>query len=306
MQLIKLEKISPKKQWPHEAHDFTPWLANNLQELGDAIGYDLEFIDREVPVGPYFADILAKDMNSDTKVVIENQLEKTNHDHLGKCITYSSVLNARIVVWISPQFTDEHKKAMEWLNDNTPADLSFYGIELSLLKVDKDKASVVFDVVVAPNEVVKESKEKKSTMSATEAKQLNFWQRYREEITDFIKHPQAARAHYWFDIPLGKSGIVISNAYNTNINTISCRVYIVNEQVSVFLPYLESLKDKIEKELGFSMKWNPNPQNKDKVIVVSETFDMDSEQGQRDAVKWLKEKSQRVHTVFSKALREFK
>lgn len=88
-------------------------LPTTSKNWGDAIGYGLEFIDREVSVGPYFADILAKDMNSDTKVVIENQLEKTNHDHLGKCITYSSVLNARIVVWISPQFTDEHKKAIE-------------------------------------------------------------------------------------------------------------------------------------------------------------------------------------------------
>ena len=98
MELVKLEKISPKKQWAHEAHDFTPWLAENIQELGDVIGYDLELVDREVPVGPYFADILAKDMNSDTKVVIENQLEKTNHDHLGKCLTYTSVLDAKVVV----------------------------------------------------------------------------------------------------------------------------------------------------------------------------------------------------------------
>lgn len=306
MQLVKLEKISPKRQWSHEEHDFTPWLADNLQDLGDVIGYDLEFVAREVPVGPYWADILAKDLNSDVKVVIENQLEKTNHDHMGKCITYSSVLDAKIIIWISPQFTDEHKKAMEWLNDNTPSELSFYAIELSLLKIDDDKASVVFDVVVAPNEVVKVSKEAQKQVSPTGEKQLAFWTKFREAISDFVKHPQSARPQYWFNIAVGKSGICVSNTYNTNNNEIGCSLYVGNAHTTTILPYLESRKEEIEKNLGFSMEWNPNPNNKDKVIIIKKVFDMESDKGRGEALEWLKSSTEKVLKVFSKAIKEYK
>lgn len=306
MKLVKLEKISPKKQWPHEEYDFTPWLADNLQDLGDVIGYDLEFVAREVPVGPYWADILAKDLNSDVKVVIENQLEKTNHDHIGKCVTYASVLDAKIIVWISPQFTDEHRKAMEWLNDNTSPELSFYGIELSLLKIDDDKASVVFDVVVAPNELVKETKESQKQVSQTGEKQLAFWKEFREAIKGFVKHPQTARPQYWFDMAVGKSGICVSNTYNTNNNEIGCRLYICNVHTKTILPFLESRKDEIEKELGFSMEWNPNPNNKDKVIAIKKIFDMDTDNGRADAITWLKSKSEIIQKVFSKVIKEYK
>ena len=306
MKLVKLEKISPKKQWPHEEYDFTPWLADNLQDLGDVIGYDLEFVAREVPVGPYWADILAKDLNSDVKVVIENQLEKTNHDHIGKCVTYASVLDAKIIVWISPQFTDEHRKAMEWLNDNTSPELSFYGIELSLLKIDDDKASVVFDVVVAPNELVKETKESQKQVSQTGEKQLAFWKEFREAIKGFVKHPHTARPQYWFDMAVGKSGICVSNTYNTNNNEIGCRLYICNVHTTTILPFLESRKDEIEKELGFSMEWNPNPNNKDKVIAIKKIFDMDTDNGRADAITWLKSKSEIIQKVFSKVIKEYK
>lgn len=306
MELVKLEKIDPTKQWPNEAHDFTPWLAEHLQELGDVIGYDLELEGREVPVGPYWADIVAKDINTNTKIVIENQLRKTDHDHLGKCITYTSVLDAKIVVWISPYFTDEHRKALEWLNDNTSPELSFFGIELSLLKIDKDKASVVFDVVVAPNEIVKDVKQQKAGLTVNEQKQLAFWNRFREAITSFVKHPQTARPQYWFDIALGKSGICLSNTYNTGTNAIGCRVYINNRIADKMLPFLEERKDQIESDLGFCMDWNPNPENRDKIITINKVFDMDTKEGQNEAIAWLKGKTEIVHAVFSKVVKQFR
>ena len=111
--------------WHNEAADFTPWLAENIEDLAEKIGMELEVVGQEVLVGPYSADILAKDVNTGDYVVIENQLEKTNHDHLGKSITYASVLNAKNIVWVATTFTEEHKKALDWLNDNTNEDLAF-------------------------------------------------------------------------------------------------------------------------------------------------------------------------------------
>lgn len=306
MELVKLEKISPKKQWPHEAHDFTPWLAENLQQLGDVIGYDLELLGQEVSVGPYFADIVAQDSNTGDKIVIENQLEKTNHDHLGKCITYMSVLDAKKVVWITPEFTDEHRKAMEWLNDNTVSELEFYAIELSLLKIDKDKASVVFDKIVEPNEVVKEAKQGKKELSPLQEKQLKFWTQFRESIKDKFPHPQVARAQYWYDMPLGKSGIIVSNTYNTQADIIGSRVYINSSITAKMLPFLTERKDAIEKELGFGMTWDPNPNAKDKVITIQKHFNMDESGDWNEALKWLKKTAYKVHEVFSKVIKDYK
>lgn len=306
MELVKLEKISPKKQWPHEAHDFTPWLAENLQLLGDVIGYDLELVGQEVSVGPYSADIVAQDSNTGDKIVIENQLEKTNHDHLGKCITYMSVLDAKKVVWITPEFTDEHRKAMEWLNDNTVTELEFYAIELSLLKIDKDKASVVFDKIVEPNEVVKEAKQGKKELSPLQEKQLKFWTQFRESITDKFPHPQVARAQYWYDMTMGKSGIFVSNTYNTQADIIGSRVYINSSIATKMLAFLTERKDAIEKELGFEMTWDPNPNAKDKVITIQKHFNMDESDDWNEALKWLKKTSFKIHEVFSKVIRNYK
>ena len=158
MELIKQKQINPRKMWPNEAQDFTPWLAENIVELGEKIGMELEVVGQEVSVGPYSADVLAKDIDTDAYVVIENQLEKTNHDHLGKSITYASALNAKTIVWIATDFTEEHKKALDWLNDNTNEDLAFWGIQLELWQISDDKASMRLNIVSRPSTNVKRAK----------------------------------------------------------------------------------------------------------------------------------------------------
>ena len=135
--LGELLEVEVRRVWPHEAADFTPWLAQeeNMLQLGKALGLELEAEGTEVAVGPYSADILARDSVGDY-VVVENQLTKTDHDHLGKSITYAAVLGARTVIWVAPRFTDEHRKALEWLNDHATNDVSFYGVQLELWSID--------------------------------------------------------------------------------------------------------------------------------------------------------------------------
>jgi hypothetical protein len=129
-QLGTLRAVEPRTMWPDEAADFTPWLARpeSIQSLGRAIGLELEVEHTEMAVGPFAADILARDSATGDYVIIENQLARTNHDHLGKAITYAAFLGATTVVWVAPAFTNEHRKALDWLNDKTVDTLSFFGV----------------------------------------------------------------------------------------------------------------------------------------------------------------------------------
>ena len=151
--LGELRKKTLRTVWGHEGQDFTPWLSQeeNMEKLSEAIGMDLQVERVEVPVGPYFADILAKDA-SGGYVVVENQYGKTNHDHLGKLITYGATLGAAAVVWVAEEFTDEHKKALDWLNDHTTEGLSLYAIQLEVLQIDDSKPALRFNVVSEPSD----------------------------------------------------------------------------------------------------------------------------------------------------------
>lgn len=140
--------------WTHEAHDFTPWLAEHLDLLGEELGLSLQLKEREYAVGRYSLDLLLEDAQGRT-VIVENQLGQTDHDHLGKLLTYCAGTEADVVVWISETLTEEHVAALEWLNESTVAGVGFFGVELELLKIDDSKPAPHFRVVVKPNEWVK-------------------------------------------------------------------------------------------------------------------------------------------------------
>ena len=308
--LGKLSIVPLRTIWKHEAHDFTPWLSSNIDELAKAIGIELEIEDIEVPVGPYFADILAKDAGTGQYVVIENQLEKTNHDHLGKCITYASVLNATTIIWIASDFTDEHNKAMDWLNDHTSDEISVYAVKLELIKIDNSNPAVNFNLQSFPNDVVKQATKRKDQgdLSDTRITQLRFWEKFKESLlnTKTISKLQTPRPQYWFDISLGKSGVHLSNTFNTSENIIGVRVYIGNKEADTWYPFFESVKDNIEIQLGEKLSWNPNPENRDKVIALTKSFDL-SDSSMWDApIKWLTDKTVDFRKVFGELVREGK
>jgi hypothetical protein len=233
--LGKIQVVSLRSIWKNEAQDFTPWLAENIEELGVTLGLELEYEDKEVSVGPYSADILAKDAGTGKYVVIENQLEKTNHDHLGKCITYSAVLDASAVIWIASDFTEEHKKALDWLNDHTSEEIAFYGVKLELIRIDNSFPAVQFNIQSKPNEVVRQATKSKESGELSNAKkiQLQFWDYFREALikTGKIRSLQTPRPQYWFDIALGKS---ISHKLRRKT---SCQGRLEEKTVTSFLPF---------------------------------------------------------------------
>jgi len=308
MELGTLKVVHPRQQWSSEAKDFTPWLADNISELGNAIGFELEVENIEVGAGPYSADILAKDIGTNKYVVIENQLQKTDHDHLGKSITYASVLDADTIIWIATVFTEEHKKSLDWLNDHTTDEISFYGVQVELWQIDESKAAVKFNVICRPNQAVRQATKTKTNEVLSDKRkfQYDFWCMFKDKLAKTRKIPslQTPRAQYWFDISLGKSYINISDWCNTDENTVGVRVYIGNKIADEMLPFLMSKKDEIELAIGQTLVWNPNPHNRDKIIALQHTTDFKDEKKVNEAIDWLIDYTIRFREVFSKIIKQ--
>jgi hypothetical protein len=152
VQLGDLRQYDLRKIWQYEDRHFTAWLCENLERLGHALGLSLEFRARERAVGPFSLDILAHDTLRDHTVIIENQLEQTDHDHLGKLLTYAAGLDARVIIWVAPTFREQHRAAMDWLNRNTSDSLQFFGVSLEAVQIDDSRPAINFKVVAAPND----------------------------------------------------------------------------------------------------------------------------------------------------------
>lgn len=308
MKLIKQKQINPRKMWPNEAQNFTPWLAENIAELGEKIGLELEVVGQEVSVGPYSADILAKDIDTDAYVVIENQLEKTNHDHLGKSITYASALGAKTIVWIATDFTDEHKKALDWLNDNTNEELAFWGIQLELWQISEETASMRLNIVSRPSTNIKTIKSKSNNESESRNTQLEFWTKFRDKLQSTKKIPtlQTPKPRYWYDVRIGRSNILLSNFCSTQKNMVGVRLYIRSSVVDLYYPVLLAKKEEINKALCCDPIWDANPEAKDKTIGISFDTDLTDADKMEEALDWLVQQTIVFYNVFSKEVKAIK
>lgn len=171
----RLVKVSARTGWMHEALDFTPWLAENLDRLGEAVGLALELHDREHAVGRYSLDLLLQDAQ-ERVVIVENQFGQTDHDHLGKLLTYCAGTNADVVIWIAETLNEEHVAALEWLNESTVQGVGFFGVQLELMKIGDSLPAPHFNVVVQPNEWTKRVRPTTSTAGEWT------WQRYADEL----------------------------------------------------------------------------------------------------------------------------
>ena len=152
--LGRLQKVDLREAWTSESADFTPWLAQeqNLKLLGETIGIELELESQEKDVGPFRADILCKDTATDDWVLIENQLERTDHCHLGQLITYAAGLNAVTIVWVAERFTEEHRAALDWLNERTDDKIHLFGLEIELWRIGDSPIAPKFNIISQPND----------------------------------------------------------------------------------------------------------------------------------------------------------
>lgn len=307
--LGRLEPVNLREYWQDEARDFTRWLAEeaNLGLLSDTLGMELELEGVEVAVGSFKADIVARDLSSDSRAVIENQLEKTNHDHLGKIITYASGLDATTMIWIAKEFSEEHRRAFDFINEHSSPNLQCYGIEIELWKIGDSSPAPQFKIVSRPNEYTSEIKTDSSSGELTEAKALylDFWNGFKQYCTEKgtslnIRKP---RPQHWFSIAIGRSRFQISLTASLQNSRIGCEVYIRGKNAKAAFKLLENKKEQVEKSLG-PIEWQELPEKQDcRIVLYKHNVELKDKNNWQSAYGWYKENGEKFHKTFSPLIR---
>lgn len=257
--LGRLKEVSIREIWPHEQYDFSKWLAQeaNIKELGDALNLSFTDIETEKFVGSYRCDILAKDELSGKTVLIENQLEPTNHDHLGKILTYASGLDASVVVWIVQSARDEHASAIEWLNKNTTDDVAFFLVEVHAYTIGDSLPAPYFKIIEQPNDFSKTAKKisKSGNLSVSQEARLDFWTKFNDVVEANGKpfNKRKATTDHWYEVAIGTSQAHMSIDLVNKENKIRVGLWI-NDNKDLF-DALYDEKDEIEREYGEKLFW---------------------------------------------------
>jgi len=289
MSLGKLEHVDLRKQWPDESKDFTPWLSSEegLSLLGEAIGMELELEATEVTVGNYRADIVAKDTLSNQYVVIENQLETTNHDHIGKLFTYAASFNASVLIWIAGKHREEHRQAIDWFNEITFENVDFYGIEVELLKIGKSPLAPNIKIVSKPNESTRSVRAEKAKITEGGSLKVEWWTSFNGYIEDHSLDIRKRKpsVNHWYDVAMGKSGIHFTLQVRfTWGEDISCEVYI-DDSKDLFHS-LHKEKNQIESIIGKKLEWNELPEAKASRIILRHKIDPNERNDWDKCFKW--------------------
>lgn len=255
----KLTEVDVRDLWKHEQYDFSNWLAKeeNIKLLDDEIGLTLIDINKEVYIGSYRCDLVAKDETTGQIVIIENQLEATNHDHLGKIITYAAGLDAKTIIWIVKEAREEHKAAIEWLNNNSSEEIGFFLIELHAYKINDSLPAPMFKVVEKPNNFTKTSKQNYSDkeLNRSQNERLMFWEEFNTVIVAKGK-PFSVRkptTDHWYDVAIGTSEAHLAINLVNKENKIVLELYILDNKN--LLDHIYEDKEKIENTLQMSFSW---------------------------------------------------
>jgi hypothetical protein len=228
----RLVRVDLREVWKHEAHDFTQWLVDpeNLELLSEAVGIELDDPHAEVGVGPYRVDILARDVMTDRPVVIENQMESTDHKHLGQLLTYAAGHDAETAIWVAKRATDEHKSAIEWLNEHTTADVSFFLVEAQAWRIDDSVPAPVFEIIARPNNWARAQKQASSEAKNDYEPEIQaFYERLRERGTATAKNIKqwgTAPARRWYNVNIGSPVAHVVLRVTKNAKRVSVELYI--------------------------------------------------------------------------------
>jgi hypothetical protein len=253
----KIEIVPIRQAFQHEAVNFTSWLELNIDALSERIGLKLTVLEREKSVGSFIVDLFCEDERGNT-VIIENQLERTDHDHLGKLLTYFVNLDAKTAIWVATEVRQEHQRVIDWLNSATPADMSFYFVKVEAIRIGASPYAPLFTVLVRPDAQTREIGEQKKELAERHILREQFWAQLLESSkgrTNLGENRSPSRDH-WLTIAAGRSGI----AYNYLIWTDSAGIDLYidvghQDKNKAIFDLLYSEKDTIESEFGQLLDW---------------------------------------------------
>ncbi len=263
--LGRLEKVDLRDVWTSEASDFTPWLAReeNLSVLADTLGLELELEAEEKAVGPFRADILCRDTGSNAWVLIENQLERTDHNHLGQLLTYASGLQAVTIIWIASRFTEEHRSTLDWLNRITDTGFHFFGLEVELWRIGESSPAPKFNIVSKPNDWSRSVAQAARAMdegepTETRVVQEAYWRELHVALNNAngpVPGNRLPQQKSWMSYPIGRNKFRLGAAMLRRARQIRVQLLISGSNTVAYFGLLNREKSQIEQELGYSLVW---------------------------------------------------
>lgn len=307
----RLEQVDLRKVWSREAEGFTPWLAqpDNLDLLGQTLGLTLELDAVEKALGSFRADIVCRE-EAGTYVLIENQLERTNHDHLGKLLTYAASLEAVTVVWLAATFREEHRAVLDWLNRITPREYRFFGVEIEVWRIGDSPEAPKFNVVSMPNDWSRSMAATVGDAGLSEARlsQLEYWAGLQSTL-DAQKGQVAGnrkpQPQGWMEYPIGRTGFALAAVMNTREKLVRAEIYIRGAQAAERLQALEGQRDQVEQDLGYSLVWgDQSPTARDRRIAsYLRDADPEDESDWPRQHEWLATRLNELYGVFVARIR---
>ncbi len=313
-----IERVGLETVWPHEAQDFTPWLAQNLDRLGETLGLDLELRAEEAAVGLFSLDVLAHDLGSNRPVIIENQLTTTDHDHLGKSLTYAAGYDAYAVVWLARSFRDEHRAALDWLNQRTGDDTAFFGVVVEAWKIDNSRPAPHFSAVAFPNGWQKQSargdrgSRRVGNVTVTELGER--YRRFFQELIDTLReehrftNARIGQPQSWYSFSSGTRGVGYNASFSRPRGIARVEVYIdrsdqaLNEQL---FDALEDRKGTIESQVSGNWEWERLDNRRAcRISVVREGSIDDDPETLEEMKRWMIERLLSFKVVFGPHLTE--
>jgi Domain of unknown function (DUF4268) len=312
--LGRLERVDLRAIWVSEATSFTPWLARpeNMAVLAETLNIDLELEAQERAVGPFRADLLCKDVGTDRWVLIENQLERTDHTHLGQLLTYASGLEAVTIVWIAARFTEEHRSTLDWLNKITDESFRFFGLEVELWRIGNSPAAPKFNIVSKPNEwshsVAQAARAiDDAELSDTRVMQREYWAALNLALDAFsgpVSGARKSQPQSWMAYGIGRSGFNLGVGMNRQKRHVRAELYIKGDLAKIFFGLLKNQKADIERELGSPLEWEELPDAQDCRIAnyLNDVDPADRADWPRQH-EWLAKRLNELHRVFAPRVR---
>ena len=307
-----LTSVDLREVWTSESGDFTPWLARpeNLAVLGDTLDLELELEAQEKAVGPFRADILCRDTASAAWVLIENQLERTDHGHLGQLLTYASGLEAAMIVWIAGRFNEEHRATLDWLNAITEERFRFFGLEVELWRIGDSPAAPKFNVVSKPNDWSRSVARGKRSLddgelSEVRAMQLEYWEALNAVLDDLsgpVRGNRKPQAQSLMSYAIGRTNFSLNAIMGRRQRRVTAQLYIQGSNAKSYFHQLQEQRDKVEEKLGQQLEWEEHNVETSVSIRLNGRNPEDREDWPQQH-KWLADRLNELHRVFADRVR---